>query len=79
MVLIAGLASGRWSEVSPHAEATAQRERDRVEAAKSTIWATGCRSWYLDDDGVPAAWPWSFSQFAQEMSAPVLAEYDLRS
>jgi cation diffusion facilitator CzcD-associated flavoprotein CzcO len=78
MQLIDGLARGEWSEVSPRAEATVQRESQRVEAAKSTIWATGCRSWYLDEEGVPAAWPWSFDQFGEEMSAPVLAEFDLR-
>ncbi|HEY1829366.1 MAG TPA: NAD(P)/FAD-dependent oxidoreductase [Acidimicrobiales bacterium] len=78
MQLIDGLARGEWSEVSPQAHATVQRESQRVEAAKSTIWATGCRSWYLDDEGIPAAWPWSFAQFGEEMSAPVLAEYDLR-
>src|SRR3546814_4595444 len=30
-------------------------ESARVEATKGTVWVTGCRSWYLDDRGVPAA------------------------
>ena len=53
-------------------------EADRVEAAQNTIWVTGCRSWYLDDRGVPAVWPWSFDRFREEMAAPDLAAYELR-
>jgi hypothetical protein len=39
---------------------------------------TGCRSWYLDDRGVPAVWPFSFDRFRAEMREPDLAAYDLR-
>ena len=45
-------------------------EAARVEATKRTIWVTGCRSWYLDDRGVPASWPFSFDRFRAEMTAP---------
>jgi hypothetical protein len=38
---------------------------------------TGCRSWYLDDRGIPAVWPWSFDRFRAEMAAPVLEAYEL--
>ena len=44
----------------------------------NTVWVTGCRSWYLDDRGMPAAWPWSFARFREVMAAPDLAAYDLR-
>ena len=36
-----------------------------------------CRSWYLDDRGVPAAWPWSFTRFREAMAHPVLDDYEL--
>ena len=52
-------------------------EADRVEAAKKTVWTTGCRSWYLDDRGVPATWPWPFDRFREEMAAPKLDAYEL--
>jgi cation diffusion facilitator CzcD-associated flavoprotein CzcO len=78
MQLIERIASGHCREVSPAIEATERRERDRVEATKKTIWVTGCRSWYLDPEGVPAAWPWPFAQFRQEMESPDLSEFDLR-
>lgn len=48
-----------------------------MEAAKKTVWVTGCRSWYLDDRGVPAAWPWSFTRFEKAMARPVLDDYEL--
>ena len=67
----------RCREVSASAEATARFDAARVEAAKSTIWMTGCRSWYLDDRGSPAGWPGTFDRFREEMAAPQLDAYDL--
>jgi cation diffusion facilitator CzcD-associated flavoprotein CzcO len=69
--------SGRCQEVSATKEATSKFDEDRVEAAKNTVWQTGCRSWYLDDRGVPAAWPWTFDRFREEMAKPKLADYEL--
>lgn len=77
MQLVDLVRSGRYREVSATHEAAARFESERVEAAKKTIWVTGCRSWYLDDRGVPAAWPWSFTRFREAMAQPVLADYDL--
>ena len=57
-------------EISPTADALAVFEAERAEAAKNTIWVTGCRSWYLDDRGMPAVWPWKFDRFRAEMAAP---------
>ena len=42
------------------------------------MWVTGCRSWYLDDRGIPAVWPWPFDRFREEMREPKLANYELR-
>ena len=50
----------------------------RVKAAEHTVWVTGCRSWYLDDRGIPAVWPWKFARFREELVAPDLEAYDLR-
>jgi cation diffusion facilitator CzcD-associated flavoprotein CzcO len=78
MQLIDRLRSGTAAEISATREATGQLEADRIEAAKSTVWVTGCRSWYLDDRGIPAAWPWKFERFRDEMAAPKLDAYDIR-
>jgi cation diffusion facilitator CzcD-associated flavoprotein CzcO len=77
MQLIDLLSDGRCRQISATRDAAARFEADRVEAAKKTVWVTGCRSWYLDDRGVPAAWPWSFTRFEKAMARPVLDDYEL--
>jgi cation diffusion facilitator CzcD-associated flavoprotein CzcO len=74
--LVAELRSGRCREISPSAQATERFEAERVEAARHTIWSTGCRSWYLDDRGVPSSWPFSFDRFRAEMAKPKLEAYE---
>ena len=76
--LIDQAAAGGKREISATPEANSQFEADRIEASKSTIWASGCNSWYLDVNGVPAAWPWGLEKFRQEMRTPDLGAYDLR-
>lgn len=76
--LIQRLEPGGATEISADPDATRSFEEDRVEAAKSTVWVTGCRSWYLDDRGIPSAWPWKFSKFQDEMAAPNMDHWDLR-
>jgi cation diffusion facilitator CzcD-associated flavoprotein CzcO len=48
-----------------------------VEATKGTIWVTGCRSWYLNEDGIPAAWPWTLQRFREEMRTPDFGDFEL--
>ena len=79
MQLVEGLRSGEYREVSATRAAMDAHEDARVEAAKKTVWVTGCRSLYLDDRGVPATWPWSFDRFRQEMAAPQLDAFDMRA
>ncbi len=50
-------------------------DAERREAAKKTIWATGCRSWYLGPDGLPTAWPFTFDRFRDEMRAPRFEDF----
>jgi cation diffusion facilitator CzcD-associated flavoprotein CzcO len=77
MQLVALVRSGRCHEVSAATEATEKFDAERTEAAKSTVWVSGCNSWYLDDRGIPATWPWTFDRFRDEMAAPKLADYEL--
>ena len=70
------LRTGRHSEVVATAGATERFEAERVEAAQHTIWVTGCRSWYLDDRGIPAAWPWTFRRFREVMAHPDLRDFE---
>ena len=51
--------------------------KERIEAAQSTIWASGCKSWYLDAEGIPASWPWNYSRFVAEMAEPQWDAFEL--
>ncbi len=73
------LAEGRADAIAPTPEATKSFHASLLEAMKDTVWVTGCKSWYLDPDGVPITWPWSAQRFHNEMREPVLAEWELRS
>lgn len=78
MQLVDAVRSGRCREVSPKQAAMTRFDAERREAAKTTIWNTGCKSWYLDASGLPTAWPWTFQRFREEMARPRLEDFDLR-
>jgi cation diffusion facilitator CzcD-associated flavoprotein CzcO len=78
MQLVDRLQSGECREISATARAMEEFEATRVEASKSSVWVTGCQSWYLDDRGIPAVWPWSFSRFREVMAAPDPSAFDCR-
>jgi cation diffusion facilitator CzcD-associated flavoprotein CzcO len=78
MQLIDQVRSGACNEVSASHAAITTFDAERREAAKATIWNSGCKSWYLDADGLPTAWPWTFDRFRQEMSKPCLGDFDMR-
>ncbi|MBC7492647.1 MAG: NAD(P)/FAD-dependent oxidoreductase, partial [Novosphingobium sp.] len=73
--LLEPVRGGQARTVEPTVEAHAAYEERRIAAAKTTIFGSGCTSWYLDATGVPASWPWGYDDFADAMAAPVLAEY----
>ena len=78
MQLVDQVRSGACKEVSVGREAMERFDSDRKEAAKSTIWQSGCNSWYLDAHGVPAVWPWTFDRLREEMANPRFEDFDLR-
>jgi cation diffusion facilitator CzcD-associated flavoprotein CzcO len=71
--LVAGLRGGRT--LAPSEAATARLEAEREQAATRTVWTTGCRSWYLDDRGIPAVWPFTFDRFREVMAKPRLEDW----
>lgn len=77
MQLIEKFRSGSCREISATMAATQNFEQARSEAAKKSIWATGCNSWYLDKNGVPASWPWSRARFFDAMQKPELESFEL--
>lgn len=78
--MIEKLRSGEYSEISARREALEAFEEERIAAAKTTVWYTGgCKSWYLDDQGIPSSWPWNFSRFVDEMKEPRWNNYECLS
>ena len=75
--LIERVRSGACGEVSPSADAMKRFDAERRDAARATIWNSGCKSWYLDAAGLPTAWPWTFDRFREEMARPRWGDYEL--
>ena len=61
--------------LSAKPEALTLYDQERKQAAKGSVFGSGCNSWYLDKNGIPNTWPWSQSRFRQEMSEPVWQDY----
>ena len=77
--LVAEIRAGRAREVSASDAAMEKFSAEFDKAARNTIWATDCRSWYLDSRGVPAVWPFTYQRFVDEMQGPKLEAYELRA
>ncbi|MFP6579165.1 MAG: NAD(P)/FAD-dependent oxidoreductase [Myxococcota bacterium] len=77
MQLIEVLRDGRARQVAARADATERFFAEMVEATKGTIWASGCKSWYIDKSGVPASWPWDYDRFESMMATPDLKDFEL--
>jgi cation diffusion facilitator CzcD-associated flavoprotein CzcO len=78
MQLIERVRSGACREVSASRAAMERFDVERKEAAKTTIWNSGCKSWYLDAHGLPTAWPWTYDRFRAEMSRPRLSDFEMK-
>ena len=76
--LIDLIREGECSTVAPTLAALENYEARRTEAGKRTVFASGCSSWYLDKDGVPQVWPWSYDYFREVMAKPDLRDYELK-
>jgi len=63
------------AEVEPTQKAT-DRFYERVAAAMtSTIWVSGCDSWYLGPDGMPMLWPWGLDKFKDALAHPDYGDF----
>lgn len=77
--LMKTIQSGVCDLISPKVEATQERCCAMKTALQSTVWLSGCNSWYLDGSGVPTMWPWTFERYAKEMKRVNLAEFHLET
>ena len=76
LALMQSLETSGDRAISVSIEAAARYESDRQNAARKTVWASGCRSWYIGKDGLPIAWPFTFDRFRDEMKAPRLQDFE---
>lgn len=76
--LLDRLENGDCTDIEPSREVFERFEEARIAAAKKTVWYTGgCKSWYLDAQGIPSSWPWSFQHFVEKMSEPAWEAFGL--
>jgi cation diffusion facilitator CzcD-associated flavoprotein CzcO len=71
------LREGRIARAAPTAEATARFNDEMRRAMPSTVWATGCSSWYLGPDGLPELWPWTPARHRALLREPATADYEI--
>jgi hypothetical protein len=45
------------------------------EGMKNTVWLGGCQSWYMDTDGDPILWPYTWGQWEAEMDEPEMQDF----
>jgi cation diffusion facilitator CzcD-associated flavoprotein CzcO len=75
--LVSLVRTGTYREISVTPDAMEDYEARRLEASKQTIFASGCKSWYIGSDGLPSIWPWTYDHFTEEMVKPRLDDFDL--
>lgn len=69
-----------WREGQMDTVEATHAAKDRFNAylrdgMSKTVWVGGCQSWYLDADGDPAMWPYTWEQWTREMAKPVMSDF----
>jgi cyclohexanone monooxygenase len=75
--LVALIQAGEARAVAAKAAPTAAYNAAVKAKMDGSIWASGCRSWYIDKNGDVASYPWSYETFERDMSAPILEDFEL--
>lgn len=69
--------AGQFNEIMVKPEAMKQFNQYLKDGMKDTVWVGGCQSWYLDPDGDPAMWPYTWKQWKKEMKKPEYSDFYL--
>ncbi len=75
--LIELIRNGNAREIAPKPEALRRFNDAVIAKMPDTVWASGCKSWYINKDGHVASWPWTFEKFEADMSKPKLDDYEI--
>src|SRR5690554_1921678 len=76
---IDAISQGQCKSLAPKADVVAKFTEDMKAAFSTTVWVSGCNSWYLDADGIPATWPWVPARYRSELKTLQLEDYELYS
>jgi cation diffusion facilitator CzcD-associated flavoprotein CzcO len=71
--------AGEFDAATPTEAATEAFMTDLRRAYPKTIWTSGCDSWYLGKDGLPALWPFSPQEHRDMLARPRDEEWILRT
>jgi cation diffusion facilitator CzcD-associated flavoprotein CzcO len=63
-------AAGEYDTVRPTSGAVDAYLEHIRRGLPGTVWTTGCRSWYLGDDGLPELWPYHPQDYLRLLDQP---------
>ena len=66
------------SEIEPTQEATDEFYEEVNEALGTTVWTSGCNSWYLNEDGRPILWPWPLDELTRRLTTIVESDFHIK-
>ncbi|MBM9589398.1 NAD(P)/FAD-dependent oxidoreductase [Leptospira sp. 201903075] len=69
----------KFDEIETTEEALKQFAAYLKAGMVNTVWLGGCQSWYLDPDGDPAMWPYTWSRWEKEMKTPNYKDFALKT
>lgn len=75
--LIRRIASGEARALSPKREVVDSFYEALNAQMGQTVWASGCRNWYMNRQGEIASWPWTFEHFQAMLAMPDLSDFEL--
>lgn len=67
----------KFDEIDVQPEALERFSRYMKEGMSQTVWVGGCQSWYLDPDGDPVLWPYTWQRWEKEMKTPEMQDFKL--
>ncbi len=66
-----------FDQLEPKTEAVKAFNLRIKKGLEKTVWVGGCRSWYLDPQGDPILWPFTWQLWVDEMQQPDLEDFHL--
>jgi len=73
--LIAQWQTRKFDALDVKPEAFKSFNQSMKQGMKGTAWTSGCQSWYLDADGDPVVWPYTWDRWVSEMKAPSMDDF----